>query len=53
MAVPGVPGAGKTFVLTQLAAKLIEEGMQRPGKILIVTYMNSALQILNRDYTNS
>lgn len=43
MAVPSVPGAGKTFVLTQLAAKLIEEGMQRPGKILIVTYMNSAV----------
>lgn len=43
MAVPSVPGAGKTFVLTQLAAKLIEEGRQRPGKILIVTYMNSAV----------
>lgn len=43
MAVPSVPGAGKTFVLTQLAAKLIEEKRHRPGKILIVTYMNSAV----------
>ncbi len=43
MAVPSVPGAGKTFVLTQLAAKLIEDGSHRPGKILIVTYMNSAV----------
>lgn len=43
MAVPAVPGAGKTFIISSLAAKLIEEGMQKPGKILVVTYMNSAV----------
>ncbi|AZR73330.1 hypothetical protein BBF96_08005 [Anoxybacter fermentans] len=43
MAVPAVPGAGKTTVLAYLAANLIEEGCIRPGKILIVTVMNSAV----------
>jgi DNA helicase-2/ATP-dependent DNA helicase PcrA len=43
MAVPSVPGAGKTFTLAQLATKLIGEGRHLPGKILIVTYMNSAV----------
>ena len=43
MAVPAVPGAGKTTVLAYLAANLIEEGHTRPGKILIVTVMNSAV----------
>ncbi|XTR38247.1 ATP-dependent helicase [Paraclostridium tenue] len=43
MAVPAVPGAGKTFIVTNLVAKLIKEGMNKPGKILILTYMNSAV----------
>ncbi|AZO94623.1 ATP-dependent helicase [Halocella sp. SP3-1] len=43
MAVPAVPGAGKTTVLAYLAANLIEEGWTGKGKILIVTYMNSAV----------
>jgi len=43
MAVPAVPGAGKTTVLAYLAASLIEEGYIGNGKILIVTYMNSAV----------
>jgi len=43
MAVPSVPGAGKTFTLSQLAVKIIGEGRHLPGKILIVTYMNSAV----------
>ena len=43
LAVPAVPGAGKTFTLAHLAAKLIAEGEVQPGKILIVTYMNSAV----------
>lgn len=42
MAVPAVPGAGKTFIITHLVTKLIEEGRHKPGKVLIVTYMNSA-----------
>lgn len=43
MAVPAVPGAGKTMALAYLASSIIEEGLQRPGKILIVTVMNSAV----------
>lgn len=43
MAVPAVPGAGKTTVLAYLASTLIEQGYSRPGKILIVTVMNSAV----------
>ncbi len=41
LAVPAVPGAGKTTCLAYLAARLIRE---RPGeKILVVTVMNSAV----------
>ena len=43
MAVPAVPGAGKTFIVTNLVAKLLEEKKQGRGKILILTYMNSAV----------
>lgn len=43
MAVPAVPGAGKTTVLAHLAADLIQEGCNGKGKILIVTVMNSAV----------
>lgn len=43
MAVPAIPGAGKTFTLAVLAANLIKEERHIPGKILIVTYMNSAV----------
>jgi DNA helicase II / ATP-dependent DNA helicase PcrA len=43
MAVPAVPGAGKTTVLAYLAADLISQGLHEPGKILIVTYTNSAV----------
>ena len=43
MAVPAVPGAGKTFIVTNLVAKLIEENKLKKGKILILTYMNSAV----------
>lgn len=43
MAVPAVPGAGKTTVLAYLAADLIASGLHDPGRILIVTYTNSAV----------
>lgn len=43
MAVPAIPGAGKTYTLAVLACELIREERQKPGKILIVTYMNSAV----------
>lgn len=42
MAVPAVPGAGKTFIVINLVAKLLEEGKNDNKKILILTYMNSA-----------
>ena len=42
MAVPAVPGAGKTFIVTNLVAKLLEENKNEKGKILILIYMNSA-----------
>ena len=42
MAVPAVPGAGKTFIVTNLVAKLLAENKNEKGKILILTYMNSA-----------
>src|SRR5690554_2349729 len=43
LAVPAVPGAGKTTVLAYLASTLIKEGHTGRGRILIVTYMNSAV----------
>jgi DNA helicase-2/ATP-dependent DNA helicase PcrA len=42
-AIPAIPGGGKTFSLTMWAVKIIEEQLHKPGKILIVTYMNSAV----------
>lgn len=43
LAVPAVPGAGKTTTLAALAARLIAAKKHQPGKILIVTCMNSAV----------
>lgn len=43
LAVPAIPGAGKTTVLSWLAANLIREGLPRGSKVLIVTVMNSAV----------
>ncbi|AZV57711.1 ATP-dependent helicase [Clostridium sp. AWRP] len=43
MAVSAVPGAGKTFITAQLVCKIIEEKLNKPGKVLVVTYMNSAV----------
>lgn len=48
LAIAAVPGAGKTFILTRLAAKLIEEGHARPSEILILTYMRSAASTFKR-----
>ncbi|MBF1046369.1 MAG: ATP-dependent helicase, partial [Peptostreptococcus sp.] len=44
MGIQAVPGAGKTFIITNLVAKLLtkmKDGDQ-DGKILVLTYMNSA-----------
>ncbi len=43
LSVSAVPGAGKTTILAYLAAELISEGFVDDSKILIVTYMNSAV----------
>jgi len=42
-AVPAIPGGGKTHCLSLWAVEMIEHGLNKPGKILIVTYMNSAV----------
>ena len=41
MAVPAVPGAGKTTIMLALIIKLIERGAN-PSEILVLTYMESA-----------
>lgn len=43
MAVPAVPGAGKTTVLSHLAVNLIANELPPGQKILVVTVMNSAV----------
>lgn len=42
-AVPAIPGGGKTYCLSVWAASMIAQGLHKPGKILVVTYMNSAV----------
>lgn len=42
-AIPAIPGGGKTHCLSLWAAEMIANGLHKPGKILIVTYMNSAV----------
>lgn len=42
-ALPAIPGGGKTYCLAVWAARMIEQNLHLPGKILIVTYMNSAV----------
>lgn len=48
LAVPAVPGAGKTTVLSWLAARIISEGLPRGSKVLMVTVMNSAVANFTR-----
>ncbi|MCX7709549.1 MAG: ATP-dependent helicase [Clostridia bacterium] len=42
-AVPAIPGGGKTHCLSLWAVEMIAQGIHKPGKILIVTYMNTAV----------
>ena len=42
-AIPAIPGGGKTHCLSLWAAEIIANKLHKPGKILIVTYMNSAV----------
>ena len=41
--VPAIPGGGKTFALTEWVVQALTEGINKDGKILIVTYMGSAV----------
>jgi DNA helicase-2/ATP-dependent DNA helicase PcrA len=43
LGIPAVPGAGKTFILSHLAARLIEDELEDGEQILILTYMNSSV----------
>ena len=43
MAIPSVPGSGKTFILTHLSLKL-HKNLKPQKKILLLTYMNSAVE---------
>ncbi len=47
LAVSAVPGSGKTVTLAALAARLLEEGLPGDGTVLVVTYMNSAVDNLS------
>lgn len=52
VAVAAVPGAGKTFVLKELAARLIEERQAAPSQLLLLTYMRTgALNLRDRIQT--
>ncbi|MGC8874858.1 MAG: UvrD-helicase domain-containing protein, partial [Chloroflexia bacterium] len=48
LAVSAVPGSGKTVTLAALAARLLDEGLPGDGTVLVVTYMNSAVDHLSR-----
>lgn len=48
MAISAVPGAGKTFILEQLAARLIARQGVRPSEVLVLTYMRSAALNIKR-----
>jgi DNA helicase-2/ATP-dependent DNA helicase PcrA len=53
LAISAVPGAGKTFTLTQLATKLIAQDGVDPSQILILTYMRSAAREFKRRITQA
>jgi len=46
LAVSAVPGSGKTLALAALAAQLLAEELPEDGAVLVVTYMNSAVDNL-------
>lgn len=49
MGVSAVPGAGKTFILSALGARLVTQAIDNDQEVLIVTMMNSAVEnIKNR-----
>ena len=44
MGVAAVPGSGKTWTLSYLAAKLVASGLEEDQEVLIVTLVNSAVE---------
>ena len=47
MAVSAVPGSGKTFTLSMLAAELLRQGcvdLEMGQQIMVVTYLNSSVE---------
>ncbi|MDB5099191.1 MAG: helicase, UvrD/REP family [Cyanobacteria bacterium RYN_339] len=50
LAISAVPGAGKTFILTQLVARLVGDPALavRPHQILVLTYMRGAAMTFKR-----
>ncbi|MEB3197016.1 MAG: ATP-dependent helicase [Candidatus Sericytochromatia bacterium] len=53
LAISAAPGAGKTFILEQLAVRLVEDLGVRPAEILILTYMRSAALNLKQRLTRT
>lgn len=51
-AIPAIPGGGKTHCLSLWAVEMICHGLHKPGKILIVTYMNSAVNNFKQRISN-
>ena len=43
MGVSAVPGSGKTFILSLLAAKLVSEALGEDQEVLVVTFANSSV----------
>lgn len=43
MGVSAVPGSGKTYVLSYLAAQLVSQGLDDDQEVLVVTFANSAV----------
>ena len=49
MGISAVPGSGKTFTLSALAAEIIKEGcLESDQEILVVTLVNSAVENFSR-----
>jgi DNA helicase-2/ATP-dependent DNA helicase PcrA len=48
LAIAAVPGAGKTFILTRLACRLIADLGAKPREILILTFMRAAATTFKR-----
>ena len=48
MGISAVPGSGKTFILSFLAAQLVNRGVAEDQEILVVTFSNSAVYNIKR-----